>query len=76
MFFFHASRPAKQLINNQNKKIVKGVKKNSSAFKAGLRDGMKYISIDNHNRFGAAWEKNLPIILKVSNNELIKEIMK
>jgi predicted metalloprotease with PDZ domain len=48
--------------------IVKGVRKNGCAYHAGLRDGMRYIGIRNHNRFAAAWEKHKPIILEVSVN--------
>jgi predicted metalloprotease with PDZ domain len=60
--------------STRKSKVIIGVEKDGAAYKAGLRDGMNYINISNHNRFGAAWVKNTPITVQVSINNKTEEI--
>lgn len=50
---------------------VLGVKSNSAAHRAGLRDGMEIVNIENYNRFGNAWDSKKPLVVTVkeSGNE-------
>ncbi|MBK7932985.1 MAG: hypothetical protein IPK01_05695 [Acidobacteria bacterium] len=49
-------------------KKVTAVNKNGPAYKAGLRDGMGFVSVENAYRFSNAWKPDLPLIVKVTIN--------
>lgn len=42
---------------------ITGVKANSPAFRAGIREGMKVIKAENTNRFSNAWDPDKPVTL-------------
>lgn len=48
----------------KNKKIVE-LKEDSLAFRAGLRNEMKLIEVENENRFSNAWNPNKPLVVIV-----------
>jgi predicted metalloprotease with PDZ domain len=48
---------------------VTGVVENGAAYRAGLREGMNLMRIENYNRFGNAWSPNKPMIVVVKIND-------
>lgn len=48
--------------------MVKGVRPDSKAYAAGLRDGMKLISAANTNRFANAWDPAKPLKVTVAED--------
>lgn len=44
---------------------ISGVKENGAAYKAGLRDGMEFISVENSSRFSNAWSAEKPLAVSV-----------
>ncbi len=59
------------LRESRRAKKIAGVKENSSAYKAGLRDGMIYVRAKNSARFSNSWdaEKPLTVVVKVDEKE-------
>ena len=59
----------------KNKKIIE-LKEDSAAFRAGLRNEMKLIEIENENRFSNAWNpnKSLVVIVEIDGREKRFEI--
>jgi len=61
-FLLNESRQAKK---------ISGVKSGGAADRAGLRDGMELVRVENYNRFGNAWNplKPLVVVVKEQNKE-------
>lgn len=57
----------------KQKKVI-GVKENSPAFKAGLRNDVELVDGENINRFGNAWNPDKPMIIVVKENALNRQI--
>ncbi|HLP37964.1 hypothetical protein [Lacibacter sp.] len=53
-------------------KIIQGVDINGPAYRAGLRDGMQYVSRQNSNRWSNSWSKDKPytVIIKQDTSEI------
>jgi predicted metalloprotease with PDZ domain len=47
---------------------ISGVAPGGAAHKAGLRDGMEFVDIENSNRFANAWYADKPLIVTVREN--------
>jgi len=52
---------------------ISGVDPKGPAYKAGLRNGMKYVSIDNANRFGNNWQRSKPMTVTVEDEQGVRE---
>jgi predicted metalloprotease with PDZ domain len=50
----------------KTRKIV-GVIENGAAHRAGLRDGMEFVSIENSNRFANGWSAKKPLVVTIKN---------
>lgn len=55
-------------------KVVTGLKEGSAAWKAGLKNGMTFISISNAGRFSHAYRHDLPLTVKVREEGIEKVI--
>jgi predicted metalloprotease with PDZ domain len=44
---------------------IGGVKRQSAAEKAGLRDGMEFVAAENSSRFSNAWSPEKPLVVRV-----------
>ncbi|MCB1023517.1 MAG: hypothetical protein KDB79_03950, partial [Acidobacteria bacterium] len=55
-------------------KVVTGVVNDSAAFKAGLRNGMQFVSAKNESRFSNAWSPDEPLTVVVKSDGREKEI--
>jgi len=50
----------------QSRKIS-GVVETGAAYRAGLRDGMEFVNIENSNRFANAWYADKPLVVTVKD---------
>ncbi|MDQ4120743.1 MAG: hypothetical protein M3209_04780 [Acidobacteriota bacterium] len=46
---------------------IAGVVENGVAHRAGLRDGMEFVSIENSNRFANGWSAKNPLVVTIKN---------
>ncbi|HEV7779733.1 MAG TPA: M1 family aminopeptidase [Chitinophagaceae bacterium] len=53
---------------------ITGLIPGSGAEKAGLKEGMEFLSIENYNRFGNNWRYDRPVIVRVNDNGIEKAI--
>jgi predicted metalloprotease with PDZ domain len=53
------------LEETQKTRKISGVKESSSAYRAGLRDGMDFVGVENAYRFSNAWKADKPLVVKV-----------
>ena len=66
--------PGFDVIKSVKEKIIRGVDTNGPAYKAGLRDGMKYVKRRNSNRWSNSWSETTPYSVTVITDEKEKEI--
>lgn len=57
------------LEESRKAKKISGVKAESAAYRAGLRDGMELVRIENYNRFGNAWNPSKPLVVVVKEKD-------
>jgi predicted metalloprotease with PDZ domain len=62
------------LEETQKIRKISRVRENGPAYKAGLRDGMDFIGIENGYRFSNAWKVDLPLVVKVKINGTEKRV--
>jgi predicted metalloprotease with PDZ domain len=59
--------------SRQAKKIT-GVKPDGAAYRAGLRDGMEVVRVENDNRFSNAWNPSRPLVVVVKEQNKERRI--
>jgi predicted metalloprotease with PDZ domain len=59
--------------SRQTKKIS-GVKAGGPAYRAGLRDGMEFVGVENYNRFANAWNPSAPLVVLVKEQNKKRRI--
>ncbi len=57
--------PGFSLSKTYETNLISGVVMGGPAHKAGLRDGMEFVSAENTNRFGNAWRRDKPLVVNV-----------
>lgn len=60
--------PGFSLADTQKTGVISGVIENGAAHRAGLRDGMKLIAMENVHRFNNAWKADRPAVVRVEIN--------
>ncbi len=68
---FDAGFSIRESLNNEK---ITGIKLGSNAEKAGLKDGMQLVAIENGTRFSNAWDFNKPLIVIVKIDGVEKRI--
>lgn len=60
--------PGFSVIDSFNEKKITGVVKDGAAYRAGLRNGMELVRIQNSNRFANAWREDRPMLVTIKEN--------
>lgn len=66
--------PGFLLNESRQAKKISGVKAGGTAYRAGLRDGMEVVRVENYNRFGNAWNPSKPLVIVVKEQNKERKI--
>jgi predicted metalloprotease with PDZ domain len=66
--------PGFLLSQSQQAKKISGVTTDSAAYRAGLRNNMELVRVENYNRFSNAWDPSSPMIVVVKEQNKERKI--